>query len=741
MGRILGDSVFPANFELRKAAPIDSRLIVDTVADLTELSTWDGGDGNAYVYKGMVVSVVDDGLNNGLYVLKEEDYTEANNWEQVGTGSGGGEGGSGEFVGFIVEQADHGFNNVAVYYNDVNEEWELAKADDEKTLATHFAKAINANQFTAIQLGKVDLTGVLDEDEEPLTPKTVYFLSQESSGKIVKNSPYEGYRQVILETVQSDLGTIYNDPAMFYYAVPPTDETINFNAASGVVYIPSGLPIGVKRLVRKIHAGEGQVDIEFTGGESVTREALTSVTLTSDGDFWLLEKVTATRWELVVGNGASNSTTVTEDYTTLASDDIINVNNSSEVTISIGDDYSIGKRLLIRKVSSDDDSATVEFTGGESITKSALTRGSLTSDGDFIFIEKVSASRWELLSSSVVDFSTDVIDTDAYLAVAHHNFPRVTIYKQDLDTFDKLDDPEDPPTGLSRSVAFSADGNYLSAAHDTTPFISIYKRNGDTFDKLDNPTNLPPNYGQGVAFSPDGTYLAGAIALSLFLIIYKRNGDTFTKLDDPSDMPPSHGRAVAFSPDGVHLAVVHHTSPWITIYKRSGDTFTKLPTPEDLPDGGGFGVSFSADGNYLAAGHGSGSYVTIYKRDGDDFDKLPNPEDFPDGPANAVAFSPDSNYLAAAHDNSPSITIYKRSGDTFTRLPNPTGGLPVGDGEGVAFSANGNYLAVSHTTDPYITIYKRSGDTFTKLTNPEDLPEGRSRSVAFFPTYGGVGGN
>ena len=64
----------------------------------------------------------------------------------------------------------------------------------------------------------------------------------------------------------------------------------------------------------------------------------------------------------------------------------------------------------------------------------------------------------------------------------------------------------------------------MSVAHDASPYITIYKRSGDTFTKLTNPTNLPTGYGNGVAFSPDGTYMSVAHNTSPYITIYKPLG-------------------------------------------------------------------------------------------------------------------------------------------------------------------------------------------------------------------------
>ena len=139
----------------------------------------------------------------------------------------------------------------------------------------------------------------------------------------------------------------------------------------------------------------------------------------------------------------------------------------------------------------------------------------------------------------------------------------------------------------------------LSAvAHGTSPYVTIYKRSGDTFTKLSNPTDLPTGTGRAVSFDPTGTYLAVAHYGSPYITIYKRSGDTFTKLSNPTDLPTNDGYGASFDPTGTYLAVAHSGSPYITIYKRSGDTFTKLPNPSSLPTGTAYGVSFAPSNHY-----------------------------------------------------------------------------------------------------------------------------------------------
>ena len=75
MARNTGTFVFPSNFEVQKAAPIDARSQTGLKSDLTGLP---------FAYKGMIVSVTDDtGDNNGTYVLNDTDGSVLSNWEKI----------------------------------------------------------------------------------------------------------------------------------------------------------------------------------------------------------------------------------------------------------------------------------------------------------------------------------------------------------------------------------------------------------------------------------------------------------------------------------------------------------------------------------------------------------------------------------------------------------------------------------------------------------------------------------
>lgn len=69
MGRIRGSFVTSNNYEVKKTAPFDARMLVKKKSDLTDPSSWN----IAGSYNGMIVAVGNDPekANNGLYMLAD----------------------------------------------------------------------------------------------------------------------------------------------------------------------------------------------------------------------------------------------------------------------------------------------------------------------------------------------------------------------------------------------------------------------------------------------------------------------------------------------------------------------------------------------------------------------------------------------------------------------------------------------------------------------------------------------
>lgn len=74
---------FSGNFSTLKAEPLDARMFVNTKAELTQLDSWPNSNGAPFIYKGMIVSVVEE---DALYMLTDKlKWNEESSWKKVGS--------------------------------------------------------------------------------------------------------------------------------------------------------------------------------------------------------------------------------------------------------------------------------------------------------------------------------------------------------------------------------------------------------------------------------------------------------------------------------------------------------------------------------------------------------------------------------------------------------------------------------------------------------------------------------
>ena len=85
MARERGTFNFSASLEVKKQGALDSRLVIQTYAELLLAATWADTDNKVWLYDGMIVSVVNDTTGkNGIYMLTNKDsYNEEASWKRV----------------------------------------------------------------------------------------------------------------------------------------------------------------------------------------------------------------------------------------------------------------------------------------------------------------------------------------------------------------------------------------------------------------------------------------------------------------------------------------------------------------------------------------------------------------------------------------------------------------------------------------------------------------------------------
>lgn len=87
MARYKGTFSVAANYEPLVGGPFDARQLVEAQSDLINPITWRQANGDIWTYVGMMVVVSSDidASKNGLYILKDRDYTSIENWEKAST--------------------------------------------------------------------------------------------------------------------------------------------------------------------------------------------------------------------------------------------------------------------------------------------------------------------------------------------------------------------------------------------------------------------------------------------------------------------------------------------------------------------------------------------------------------------------------------------------------------------------------------------------------------------------------
>ena len=135
MGKSIGSANIAASFNVLADAPLDSRTVVDTVADLTASGTFD------YKYVGMPVYCKAD---SKTYVLTGLDPTQSSNWKELGSGGGG----SSALEDLTDVTLTSPTDGQALVYDETNDEWV------NETIDTSVAELGN--------IGDVDLTNIAD---------------------------------------------------------------------------------------------------------------------------------------------------------------------------------------------------------------------------------------------------------------------------------------------------------------------------------------------------------------------------------------------------------------------------------------------------------------------------------------------------------------------------------------------------------------------------------------------------
>ena len=214
MARKKGLLPISANFEVGSAEPFDARAKVEFLSDLTNPITWGG-----LAYKGMDVNVTDDPTpdNNGKYLLKDDDFTNINNWEKVGSGSTSDDiSNQSSVTGATVTEAlntlSNGVGAVAV------------------DLIAHASDYSNPHSVTKEQVGLGNVDNTSDADKPVSTAAQLEIDRIDSN--VANNSTAIDVNKDAIAALSGASMKLANDPSLVGTLIPTTETTLNFVTAN-----------------------------------------------------------------------------------------------------------------------------------------------------------------------------------------------------------------------------------------------------------------------------------------------------------------------------------------------------------------------------------------------------------------------------------------------------------------------------------------------------------------------------
>lgn len=216
-----------------------------------------------------------------------------------------------------------------------------------------------------------------------------------------------------------------------------------------------------------------------------------------------------------------------------------------------------------------------------------------------------------------------------------------------LKTYTRLGDvytEDDPipeaerPTGEVTSVVRSNTGNYLAVAHKNFPYLTVYPLNEDELNAPINIGSLPLGDATCVAFSNDDTYMLVGFQGSNRINIYKASGVNYIRLANADVAPNFDPISICFDGAGTTVIVGGSSSPFLERYSRAGDAFAKQAVFTQLPTGAVLSVSFDLDDKILFATTVVTPFIASYLRTTSGYSKLPDPAELPDSPATTITF-------------------------------------------------------------------------------------------------------
>lgn len=229
MAREKGTFNFSANLEVKKQGALDSRLVVQTFAELFLPATWADSDNKVWLYDGMIVSVVADNTGkNGVYKLDNKDtYTSSSSWTRIDVGA----------ASYVTDTQLNGEisrveNNFQHYQLNITETNKLSYSliSDVPTKLSQFNN--DTNHVTAVDINEevddVELTYVIETLLESELEKKQDKLISGTNVRTINGNSILGNGDIVIRNDNADILNLVYPVGSIYLSVNEVNPSTLF---------------------------------------------------------------------------------------------------------------------------------------------------------------------------------------------------------------------------------------------------------------------------------------------------------------------------------------------------------------------------------------------------------------------------------------------------------------------------------------------------------------------------------
>ena len=416
MGREQGTFKFAANLEIEKGAPLDSRMLVQNISDLTDNgTTWNAKDNKKYLFNGLIVSVIED---NSLYMLTDaENYTNINSWKKINTG--------------LSSSTDSTAENLAATPKAVKEVYDLANSKQDALVSGTNIKTINGTSLLGGDDIKIKFEQEQSDWNETDSTNKTYIKNKPNLATVATTGLYSdlsGTPSLATVATSGSYNDLSNKPNLSAVATsgsyndlsnkPTIPAEVTETTVSGWGFTKNkGTITGVTMNNQPLTVTDGSVDLGTV---------VTGLTTANTSNYGVTKLVTTTGTSEVLAATQSGMTNVYK-IATSAQTEVKSLRDDFNTLVSGNTDEAINNFNEITKFLED-------FNTGETLTEKLYDINALINENELVVANALNDLNEQIGKCgdiSAVDINQEIDDTNITNYITNPVFTEELNKKQD----------------------------------------------------------------------------------------------------------------------------------------------------------------------------------------------------------------------------------------------------------------------------------------------------------------------